>query len=90
MRIGFPYNAVIGMQNRELTMFVCTVIVIWFREFIQACCVLWDRARLCVCRLTVELLKNAFPDWVVVRELSSLKRACGAFYPFVEGYAGQG
>jgi len=25
-----------------------------------------------------------------VRKLSSLKRSCGAFRPFVEGYAGQG
>ena len=40
-RLDSARNAGSGMQNRELTMFGATVIVIWFREFIQACCVLW-------------------------------------------------
>jgi hypothetical protein len=40
--------------------------------------------------LAAELLRNAFPDEVQFRKLSSLKRSCGAFRPIVEGYAGQG
>jgi len=36
------------MQNRELTMFVGTVIVIWFREFIQGLlCAVGSRAIVC-------------------------------------------
>ena len=31
---------IVGMQIDRLTMFSGVVILIWFREFIQACCVL--------------------------------------------------
>jgi len=39
--------------------------------------------------LAVEFEKYVSEE-VQVRKLSSLKRSCGAFCPFMEGYAGQG
>jgi hypothetical protein len=65
-------------------------IVVWFREFIWAYCVLLVFCVAVFMETAVELLRNAFSNEVQVRKLSSLKRSCGAFRPIVEGYAGQG
>lgn len=45
----------------------------------------------CVCReWRSSFRETRFPDARKVRKHSSLKRTCGAFRPYAEGYAGQG
>jgi hypothetical protein len=51
-----------GMQKHKLTMCAVLVIVVWFREFIQACCALLVFLGLLCGRPAVGLLRNAFSN----------------------------
>src|SRR5579863_4085315 len=84
-----------GMQKHELTMFTATCyssLVPRVHPGLQ--CAVRFAAKLCAqwaCSGSYrEIRFRMLYREVQVRRLSSLKRSCGAFRPFVEGYAGQG
>ena len=79
-----------GMQNNGLTMFASLVIVVRFREYIQACCVLLDFVQMCARTSGGAFEKRVSGSEYRFGSFSSLKRSCGAFCPYVEGYAGRG
>jgi hypothetical protein len=80
-----------GMQKHGLTMFAKTCYSSLVPRVHPG--LLCAVVRLCECACT-ESLQWSYREMRFrmkqVRKLSSLKRSCGAFHPFADGYAGQG